>query len=291
MPYPMKNSVLLFALLIIGFFPKATQTLYAQDKFVSIEELDSKKDIKTKFKGKGGYSGNCVTLIIENLTTDTAFVWVEPGRRLDNPDETKQDILIVKEQKIKLLPRQEIKTEVFGFCCQASNGSPSINTEFKIGQMADENLQWIANILDKNPFSEQTIQQAIWVFSNGHSAASIVSDKNQKIMSLRRAISSRLKISMPWYDIHYKKDAQVFSGKHEKVTGEVKFYSNNNGTILINVRKENGLLMSTVANDVGIYGRSYNFPLSVTVEDWDPGKYFVNVYLDGNLKHRQEFQL
>jgi hypothetical protein len=288
----MKNSVLFFALLIIGLFSKNTQTLYAQDKFVSIEELDSKGLIKTKFASTGRYSGNAAVLTLENLSTDTAFVWVEPGRRLDNPDEHKQDILIVKEQKIILLPKQEIRTDIFGFCCQASNGAPVENNEFKIGHMAGGNLQWIANFLNKNPFDITTIQQTVWVFSNNHSAASIITNKDPKIQSLRKTVAEKLNIVIPWYDIHYKKEnAQVFSGKHERVTGIVKFYSNNNGNILINVRKENGLLMSTVANDIGIYGRSYNFPLDVNVADWDSGKYYVNVYFDGNLKHRQEFQL
>jgi len=289
---PMKNSVLISALLIIGLFSKNTQTLYAQGKFISIEELDAKGLIKTKFVGTDNYSGHAVKLTVENLSADTAFVWVESGRRLDNPDEHKQDILIVREQKIILLPKQELKTGIFGFCCQASNAAPEPGKEFKIGQMSGGNLQWIATFLNKHSFDASTIQQAVWVFSNNHSAASIVTNKDPKIQSLRKAVAEKLNIVIPWYDIHYKKEnAQVFSGKHERVTGTIKFYSNNNGHILINVRKENGLLMNTVANDIGIYGRSYQFPLDVGVTDWDAGKYFVNVYFDGNLKHRQEFQL
>lgn len=288
----MKNSILLAAWLLIGLYPCDSQTLRAQDRFVSVEELAAKHHITTKFKGKGGYSGPCVTLTIENTTADTAFVWIEPGRRLDNPDSGAQDILIVKEQKIKLLPHQTQTADVFGFCCQAGNRGPAAGTEFGIGQMAGGNLQWIATFLNAHPFDVTTIQQTVWVFSDSHSAASIVSNKDPKIQSLRKAVAERLNIVIPWYDIHYKKEAnQLFSGKYIRLTGDVSFRSNTNGFILVNVRKDNGLLMTTVANDMGVYGHSYSYPVDISIENWATGKYYVNVYLDGNLRQRQEFVL
>lgn len=290
----MKNYVLPTVLLIIGLFPKNSEKIYAQhnDRFVSIEELASQKRVKALFKGKGSYSGDCVALTVENLTTDTAYVWIESGRRLDNPDENAQDILIVKEQKITVPPREKFAGSIYGFCCQATNHCPAKDTEFNIGSMADVNLQWIAKFINKNTYDVHTVQQAVWVFSNNNNPASIIASKDKQIQNLRKAIAEKLNIILPWYDVYYKEETgQVFSNKHTRITGNLSFYSNTNGFVHINIRKENGLLMTKLVDEIGVYAKAYTYAMDVNIENWDKGKYYVNVYIDNNLKQRQEFIL
>ena len=286
----MKNTCLIIPLLA-ALLLSPIRPVYAGE-FVSVEKLAAENRVKAGFKSLGGYSGPCVSLSLENLTPDTAFVRLEPGRRLDNPDSTAQDILVLREMLVTLLPRQKQTVEVFGFCCQASNGAPRAGTEFGMGQMAGGNLQWVAEFLSTQRYDPATIQQTVWVFSNGHSAASITGCKDPAILSLRKAVAQRLGIVLPWYDIHYKKEpGRVFSGKHQRLTGDVRFHSNSNGFVLINVRNTQGLLMTTVANDMGVESRSYAYPVDISVENWAAGKYYVHVYLDGNLRSKQEFIL
>lgn len=286
----MKNEFL-SVLLIVGLFSAQARLSYAGE-FVSVEKLAAEKQVKAQFKGLGGYSGPCVLLTLENLTPDTAFVRLEPGRRLDNPNPGAQDILVVKEILFTLLPRQKQSAEVFGFCCQSGNSGPKSGTEFGMGQMAGGNLQWIAEFLGTQRFDLSTIQQTVWVFSDQHNAASIIGGKDANIQNLRKAVAQRLGIVLPWYDIHYKKERdQIFSGKHQRLTGEVKFRSNSNGLVHINVRNTQGLLMTTVASDLGVESRAYSYPIDISVENWAAGKYAINVYLDGNFRNRQEFVL
>lgn len=287
----MKNRFLFSALLIIGLFQAQPETAFAGE-YVSIETLTTQKKVKAQFKGLGSYSGPCVLLSLENLGKDTAYVRLEPGRRLDNPDSGAQDILVLRELLFVLLPHQKQSAEVFGFCCQAGNAAPKGGTEFGVGQMAGGNLQWIAEFMNAQKFDISTIQQTVWVFSDGHNAASIIGCKDPKIMSLRKAVAQKLGIVLPWYDIFYKKEPnQLFSGKHQRLTGEVKFRSNSNGFVHINVRNTQGLLMTTIASDMGVESRSYSYPIDIPVENWAAGKYYVNVYLDGNFRSKQEFVL
>jgi len=198
----MERTSLLTAVLIVGLFATQENTLYAHERFTSVQELSEKNIVDTRFMGLGNYSGHCVDLTVQNLTGDTAFVWVEPGRRLDNPDSGAQDILVVHEIRMVLLPHTKQTAPIFGFCCQASNKAPALNTEFKVGKMAEGNLPWIATFLSKKPYDPGTIQQAVWVFSDNHSTASIIGCKDPKIMDLRKAVAAKLNIVLPWYDIH-----------------------------------------------------------------------------------------
>lgn len=280
-------------LLMLSCCLAAAQTACASEKFVSIAELQKNGSISVQMRSTGSYSGNCVNLQLKNNRSDTVFVWIEAGRRLDNPVETDQDILLVREEKMILPPYAEIKRMLFGFCCQASNAAPKSDTLFRIGSMAGGNLEWLAGFVGHKRYDTHTIQQAVWVFSDNHQLASVVAEKDPQIKELRTAMAKKLNINLPWYDIQYKtlEDAP-FSGQHTRVTGEIEFRSNSAGFLSINVRNEAGMLMHVVTEEENaVYGSSYTVPLNIPVEHWGKGKYSVNVYIDGNLKKKQEFVL
>ncbi|MGQ3131366.1 MAG: hypothetical protein ACT6RE_05200 [Flavobacteriales bacterium] len=266
---------------------------YASEKFKSIAELQENGSISVQMFSTGSYSGNCVNLQLKNNRSDTQFVWIEAGRRLDNPVETDQDILLVREEKIALPPFAKTQHLLFGFCCQASNGAPKLDTTFRIGAMAGGNLEWLAGFIGSKKYDTYTIQQAVWVFSDNHQLASVVAGKDPLIRELRIAMAKQLNITLPWYDVQYKTvENTPFSGQHTRVTGEIEFRSNAAGFLSINVRNEVGMLMHVVSEEENaVYGSTYTVPLNIPVEHWGKGKYSVNVYIDGNLKKKQEFVL
>jgi len=279
--------------LLVAGCMAAAHTACASEKFISIAELQKNGSISVQMRSTGGYSGSCVHLQLKNNRSDTAFVWIEAGRRLDNPVETDQDILLVREEKIVLPPYAEVKRMLLGFCCQASNGAPKLDTTFRIGSMAGGNLEWLAGFISHKKYDTHTIQQSVWVFSDNHQLASVVAGKDPQIKELRRAMAKKLNINLPWYDIQYKtvEDAP-FSGQHTRVTGEIEFSSASAGFLSINIRNEAGMLMHVVTEEENaVYGSSYTVPLNIPVEHWGKGKYSVNVYIDGNLKKKQEFVL
>jgi len=266
---------------------------YASEKFRSIEELQENGSVSVNIRSIGGYSGNCLSLQLKNNRSDTVFVRVEAGRRLDNPVETDQDILLVREEKIVLPPFAGTKRMLFGFCCQASNDAPKQDTTFGIGTMVGGNLEWLAGFIDHKKYDPSTIQQAVWVFSDNHQLASVIAGKDPLIKELRTAMAKKTNIVLPWYDVQYKiLDSIPFSGQHTRVTGEIELTSASAGFLSINIRNEAGMLMYTVTEDENaLYGSTYTVPLNIPVEHWGKGRYTVNVYIDGNLKKKQEFML
>ncbi|MBL0913559.1 MAG: hypothetical protein IBJ09_14425 [Bacteroidia bacterium] len=271
----------------------AAHSAHASEKYRSIAELQENGSISVQILSTGGYSGNCVNLQMKNNRSDTQFVWIEAGRRLDNPVETDQDILLVREEKIALPPFAKTQRLLFGFCCQASNGAPKTDTTFRIGSMAGGNLEWLAGFIDHKKYDTYTIQQAVWVFSDNHQLASVVAGRDPLIIDLRKAMAKKLNITLPWYDIQYRTvDNTPFSGQHTRVTGEIEFSSASAGFLSINIRNEVGMLMHVVTEEENaLYGSTYTVPLNIPVEHWGKGRYSVNVYIDGNLKKKQEFVL
>lgn len=74
--------------------------------FESPKALEGKY-VQTNFTSAGGYHGFCMNMRIKNLGTDTLFVLLEAGRRLNSVDDKNQDILIVKEELFVLGARME----------------------------------------------------------------------------------------------------------------------------------------------------------------------------------------
>lgn len=261
-------------------------------KKTAIQELFDQRRVAVSLHGLGGYQGFCVSMNITNLTGDSTLVWVEPGRRLDNTDPSEQDILVVKEALIVLGPRQTTTAKIYGFCCQASNHAPHSGSDFKLGSMADSNLVWLAGLINTGRFSPGVIQNAVWVFSNGHNLASVEMGTDKAVSDLRRKMAKRMNIMLPWYDLYYQTDtATLFSGKHYRLTGEFTFSLPHSGLLSMTVRDSHGLLMRTLHEDMVAQADTYHEAVDINIRDWPKGDYNVDVFLDGRLIRTEKITL
>jgi hypothetical protein len=278
---------------ILLIFARNTFAAGEKEKHKSIQEfLDSKK-INLVIKGLGGYQGDCIGLNLENITPDTLFMKVEAGRRFVSADTTEQDIFIVKEMLLALLPMEKRFVKAFGLCCEATMHAPKQNSKFSIGFMTPSAWQSLAKFMYKNNFSNHTMQSAIWVMSNDHQISTVIGD-NQKQTDLIRAALSKLKnIPVPWYSLRYAEVAgQVFSDKHERVFGPVEFTLRESALITVQVRDEEGRTMD-VPMPASEYANGENtFQMDISVTDWPKGKYTVMVFANGTMRiNKKEFIL
>ena len=146
----------LFFLLPILFF--AFTNYYSnkfnskKNKFLSIQEAIEKNIISAEFKGAGTYSGDAIKLEVRNLIPIDTMIRIEAGRRLKSEDSTTQDILIVKEIKLFLAANETKQLKLFGFCCQAHNGAPPLNSNF-IFFFPAKTFNELTTVLVNNPSS------------------------------------------------------------------------------------------------------------------------------------------
>lgn len=249
--------------------------------YVSIEQLVNEKQMTSQIKGKGGYQGECIEFEVKNLTSDTLFVELEPGRRLVSKDTTEQDILIVKRKRFSLAPLAALIFSGFGFCCESKRHAPASESDFTIGYMVPADWQQLTNLIDQNNFPNSAIQSAIWCISDNHDLSSIHDEDPAKTRLLKRIVAKIKNIEIPWYSVTYETDpTAVFSGRAEAVYGEISYYIGTNALISINVRDKNGVVVTTIQKGMAKGSGEYTEPIALNVKNWPKGDYEITVYED-----------
>ena len=276
---------------MIGSF--SAQAATPDSVYVSIEQLVNEKQMTSQIKGKGGYQGDCIEFEVKNLTSDTLFVELEPGRRLVSKDTTEQDILIVKRKRFSLAPLAALVFSGFGFCCESKRHAPASESDFSIGYMVPADWQQLTNLIDQHNFPNSAIQSAIWCISDNHDLSSIHDEDPEKTRLLKRIVAKIKNIEIPWYSVTYETDpTAVFSGRAEAVYGEISYYIGTNALISINVRDKNGVVVANLEKGTAKGSGEYNYPLALNVKGWPKGEYEIAVYEDySRLIKRVKFTL
>ncbi len=162
-----KSSWLLTAIGSVLVVTVPAKPTSANNKFISIEKALKKGAVNMDIRGRGGFSGNCLTLAIVNTTGDSGYYWVEAGRRLHSNDTSTQDILVTKDIYIPIAKNQEKHYVIFGFCCNEHRHGPGLTSSYTVGTMANLKLVKLARYLSKHAnFKVGLMQDAVWVISD-----------------------------------------------------------------------------------------------------------------------------
>ena len=271
-----KICILFFFVMIV------TEKSFARKDTVSIEKAFTNKLIKLDIKGKGGYQGPCISMQMKSQITDSMIVYVEAGRRLDSKDSTQQDILVVKDLFVMLSSMQEKTVDVTGYCCQAHNGAPKEKSIFFVGMSAEKNLYELGRYLNKAKLNSSSIQNAVWCISDNNELSSVTDDGSEEVGKLRRFLSKLKGIEMPWYNIFYKKEKGVlFSGKPEKVTGNIDYYISDFSQVIVNIRDMKGSIVKSFPVGSQVARGNHTFNLNWDASQMPKGKYVIFVYENG----------
>lgn len=263
------------------------------NQYLPLENFLSSGSVKATVKSLGGHKKECVALDFENLTSDTVFFFLEPGRRLVSKDSSHQDILIVKQRWITIPPFASYQINGYGFCCQSSKSSPRKNADFFIGYMAPEEWIRISKLISENNFPPGAVQSAIWIISDDHPIGSIYNDGSEDLYKLRKMIADIKGVEIPWYSVKYEKDSmRLFSGRPEKITGVINYFLKNNSMITITIRNEQGKLVRTLVKSSPAGPGNHDYLLDLSVKSWPNGIYYVFIHEDhSNLNISKSFVL
>lgn len=291
--YNFLSSVFIGFFLLAIFVSAGINNPAIPPKYVSVEKYVRNGAVQSKITGKGGHQEECIDMEFKNLTPDTLFMLLEPGRVLVAEDSSYQNIFIVKTKKIEVPPLATRSVSAYGFCCESHDMSPREGLKFKIGYMAPPDWQKLATVIDKNNFPPSAVQSAVWVLSNGHELSSVYDSDMASIYELRKALADIKGQEVPWYSIIYKTDtATLFSNVPEKVTGDIDYYLRNNSIITINIRNKNGVVLSTPIRNMPANPGQYTYTLDLNVAGWKKGDYDVLIYTDLSTIHtRKTFKL
>ncbi len=293
----MKKHLLFISLISIIVFTGFITVKSAKEKKFTLGKGLKSGMFKATVKGKGGHTGDCILMNIVNMSSLDTTIYIEAGRRLNSVDSTVQDILIVKELPLLVKAGEEKEINIYGFCCQATNHSPSKDENFEIGQMADSNLIKLAEFLSKNPYEESIVQNAIWVVSDNHPLASVGSSDAVKRKELRKlhtllATIKHLPVDFSWYSLTYKTDtARLFSGVADSLYGDIDYSLWKGSSASLIVSDERGHVVHRIFVDKFHNPNTYSYEVKMSVDGWPKGKYYLRLVADNQKKLEKEFEL
>ena len=265
-------TLLFFSLILYSACPPV------ENNHVSIQKLIEDGKLTVDILGKGGHSGECVTMNLKNNVSTQLKVKIESGRRLFSKNEKEQDILIVKPQILALAPNEQKDIDVFGFCCQSHNSSPDEGSGFSIGEMSTPELVKAAEYMSKGEYPTHAMQRAVWVISDGHDITSVHDGDTARVFDLRKFLCEMTGQEMQWYSSVYRQnEGELFSGEIVRIHGDFKYTVTHNSLVTIKVHNRYGRLVHTVLNKVYRKTGTHMQPFDVNVEHWKKGNYTVTI--------------
>jgi hypothetical protein len=223
-------------------------------------------------------------LKIKNLSNTNISILIETGR-IFYPLAVKYQPLVVTRGKTAVFaPKEEREVYVNAICgnaplSAASNGS----TEFNSSNMGDEKLVKVLNYLvEKELDTRAPIQNIIWHFTNHHQIAGIWKAEltKREYSEMMNFISGVSNQSIPWYTVEYKEEnplsEQLFTGRADKVEGDIFYTLASETDVIIRLRSEKGTEIKTISYINRQPPGDYNYPFRLDANLLETGKYFVS---------------
>jgi len=302
----MKKSIKIAIIILLPFILFAFSNYYSlkikdkKDKFISIEKAIKNDIVSAKITSTGTYSGAAINIEIENLTPIDTIIRFEAGRRLICEDTSKQDILIVKQIDLILAANESKRVNIFGFCCQAHNGAPKLDSKFDVGYMEDSTFIKLANFLTKYNYPTNVMQNAVWVLSDNNSLSSIPKNNSEdkktkkKMKNLFQFLAALkgIKFVYPWYTLQYKNDtSRVFSNRPNRMSAEIEYYLAHQCNVDLVIKNKQNIVVRKLFTNKPYHRGTYTYNLDINVGKLPKGKYYLRLYADNQLKMEKEFEL
>jgi len=159
--------------------------------------LSKSKSSENTGNFNSSYTGNCITMSIENLTDKNVKVFLEAGRFMEPSDTTEQRMMVTHEQMIALYKKQKKEIPVYAMCSEMHDSAPDSLSVFAMGNKAESNLLTLAQLISKNNWQDMAAQSAIWAITDGNDYSDIYSDNKSEMTSLREFIKKTKGITTP----------------------------------------------------------------------------------------------
>lgn len=228
-------------------------------------------------KSKSGVSshyGDCLQAQITNKTNTAFIIDIESGRLFPSFDTLVQTMLLTKSVKVKVEPKKSRRIKLFAMCSQKGKNSPSINSKFRVGQMAHDGLVALARFLEKRNCQNSLGQNAVWAITDDYDFR-ISKDETDlgkelyafvlRIKSTLNTVSQTTKIQ---FDSEFKKQ----------------------GLVSIKVFDSEGKIVKTLAQDIKSQLGYNKFEYWLNDVDFQEGKYKVILFFNGVAYAQREFE-
>lgn len=261
----------------------------------NIHEALAEGLVKIQAKSTGNMNGKAVNLEVQVIKGGVLKIVIPGGSVFHTIDDGMQDMLVVEEQEL-LATREKKVNEINGYCCQASNAVPSLDSDFKVGVHPSKGITQLVAFLPQKNISKDLVQDAIWNICDGELPTSLFEENNKDVDELRKLVCSINGVDEPWYEkkrrIEMDENRQVL---RLPVSVEAK--------LSYRVEKPGGKLSYQVIDAAGSVLRTYqskstfpqkgnyNMGFKLTVSGWETGQYTLVLYMDGEVLKEYPFEV
>jgi hypothetical protein len=154
----MKNLILFF-LFMIG-----VHSSYAAS--INLLEAKNQKKVSVAAKGRGGYIGECINLSLKNLTSVKQDIEISPGLIFTSQDSTAQDLMVVEQYRLALLPGATQILNVYTMCIKQHNLAPAEGNLFALNGEARGHLFSLSELIASKNYHNSTAQSAVWTLTD-----------------------------------------------------------------------------------------------------------------------------
>lgn len=285
--HPMKRG-LTCSLLMLNLW------LVAHTKQMNLQRALDLKLVKALVKSLGSYQGFCTQMDLENLVDDSLIVTVEAGRRLNSVNDDEQDILITKQEVICLGKKQKRSFSLKGYCCQAANRAPAMNSRYLVNVMADSNLVRIARYLSHSSYDPEVEQQAVWAISDNKPSRNVSSLKDTATPDIKSYVCFLKGEQVPWYSIITKTQRFAGGSIHTYpvwLKGDLLYDIDKDCYTTLHVLDEKGIEVCKIIEQWSYVARAQVFRLKLPVSMLARGKYTVELRSREKQLASREFEI
>lgn len=114
----------------------------------------------------GVHYGKCMAIILKSKIDTLVLLRLDCGIQLFPIDTSVQTMIVTSKSIFPLYPNQTYATRFYAMCGQLHDVAPSIETTFRIGDLADTGLVKLATYLNDNYIQNKIGQHAMWAFTD-----------------------------------------------------------------------------------------------------------------------------
>ncbi|HET6243700.1 MAG: hypothetical protein H0V01_02990 [Bacteroidetes bacterium] len=114
----------------------------------------------------GVHFGKCMAIILKSNVDSLILLRLDGGTQLIPTDNAVQTMIVTHKAIFPLYPNSTYATRFYAMCGEIEDHPPTIETIFKIGELADSGLVKIANYLDHSFTQNMIGQHAVWAYTD-----------------------------------------------------------------------------------------------------------------------------
>lgn len=235
------------------------------------------------YKDTSADSDRSLKVWVTNLRPTPLRVRIVPGLLFHPEDETLQDMVVTEEQWLVVAPLDTAVALLYAMCGERADGSPVDGDAFTPGGLAAEQVCGLAAFIAAKNYQGTAGQEAMWVITDRSDIANVTGIHEDEVIALRNKVSDLL--GLPPEALTYTPERLANTATF---TVEFQYLVRKPGMSSLQLYDAQGQLMATIFSGNALQKGMYTFTLRVKNFPLVPGRYVLQLQIDGTVAKEKQ---